>query len=188
MPPTTPMPTVRRRRTGSGATASPPVVPTSPTPAPVGGADGRAARPVEQRATDHRRHRRQQGDGDADLERGRDLRGRRAGGQAADRRRGEEGRRDRPDGQPREQPQVHGAPAQVHRPGEGLHDQAGDQVAGDGGEGWYAEDQHEQGRKQGAPAHSGEADEEPDEGARGGELWFEGHEISMRGVGQRARG
>jgi len=74
----------------------------------------------------------------------------------------DEGGRHRADAEPPDERRVHRAPAQVDDGADRLHHRAGDQVAGDGGERVDAEEQHEDGRHQGAAAHAGEPDDDAD--------------------------
>ena len=61
---------------------------------------------------------------------------------------------------------MNGAAAQVDRAADRLHDQRGDQVAADGRQRLDAEEEHQHRGHQGAAAHAGQADDEPDDQAR----------------------
>src|ERR1700693_3537008 len=75
----------------------------------------------------------------------------------------EEGGGDRAEGEPAGEAPAHRAPAGVDGGADRLHDQRGDQVAGEGGERGDAEEQDQDGGHEGAPAHAGEADRESDD-------------------------
>ena len=75
---------------------------------------------------------------------------------------------DRAGRQPADQAPVHGLRANVHPRTDRLHDRGGHDIAGDGGGGVDAEDEHEHRGHQGCAAHAGQSDHDPgDQAAEG---------------------
>src|ERR671920_2448298 len=86
---------------------------------------------------------------------------------------------DRADAEPLDQPQVHGASAEVDHRADRLHDRARDDVRRYRGERGNPEEEDQDRRHEGAATHSGEADHDADAEGGNSEQGINIHELTL---------